>query len=169
MKTHESMNLCRQQRQAKTGWMQALRDRLFLRLEDHVMNCPRCQGRLVKVQRVETAIRTLLTQPLAPNLLQKANQRALNMLRRDVRETEPAEKLRKAEVRTDWTMRHRKLLDSVFNTAACLAVLVMLKTGIFSSMKDFKSDSQSIVQNYYAKHLDTDTMQELFRPPPDQT
>lgn len=145
--------------------MRRLRDRMLLRLEDHAATCPRCQRRLLKVQRAETALTLLLTQPLSPGLLQKANRRALNVLKHDLRESAPAERLRTVEVRPDWTSRHRRALDFAFNAAACLAVMVLLRTSVFSSMKEIEDDGRCVVQNYYSKHLDADLVDEIFRSP----
>jgi len=161
----EKKYLCREQRRLGTGWMRTLRDRIILRLEDHIASCPRCQRRLMKVRRVETALTLLLTQPLSPGLLQKANTRAISVLRRDLRRSPSAENLRTVEVRPDWTTRHRRVLDAAFGAAACLAVLVLLRIGIFSSMKEIEDDGRTAVQNYYAKHLDDEVMREIFQPP----
>lgn len=165
MNSVKKISLCRQQRQLKMGWVRQMRESLLYRLEDHIATCPKCQKRLVKVQRAETALKLLMTQPLAPDLLQKANASALQVLKKDLRDTAPAEALRNVQVRPDWTNRHRRVLETAFSAAACLAVLVLLRTGVFSSMNEIEDDGRAIVQNYYAKHLDSDLMEEIFRSP----
>ena len=169
MEANKTLNLCRKRRQLVTGWLETFKERLRLGLEDHIASCPRCQGRLVRVQRTENALKLLVTQPLTPGLLQKANQSALKVLRKDLREASCAETLRSACVRPDWTSRHHRVLETLFSAAACLAVLVLLKTGIFTRMRTIEHDGRCIMRNYYAQNLDAPLVEELFGDPPHST
>lgn len=168
MTSKQNNRLCRQRREAMGGLFASIKDKLSLRLRDHIASCPRCQKRLLKMGRVELALQLILSQPHSLTLLQEANLRALKMLRRQERFSPKADALRQATPQPDWTVRHTKRLEKLLGVAACLAVICLIKIGVFSSLKEIRDDSQTAMRNYYARNLDQETIGQLFDEPTQQ-
>jgi hypothetical protein len=66
---------------------------LPLRLQLHVARCPGCEAQVRRVNRLHASFALLRTQAAAPDLLARANGRALRMLRRAARASAAAQRL----------------------------------------------------------------------------
>lgn len=131
-------------------------------LVGHIANCPRCRQRLNRLGRVDLAFSLLRTQPHHLNLLMKANTQAIGVLKHSLRDMPKAEKLRHAVPDLNWLQRQIRHSSPVINAAACIAVIVLLKMGVFASMQDIQKQGETVVRGYYAKHLDGETVDDLF-------
>ena len=130
--------------------------------QSHVANCPRCRRQILGNSRLRLALLLIKTQPHTPNLLMEANRRAINVLKRSLRETTTAERLRHLTPRPAFFQRLAKYTQPLTHAAACLAILLLLRTGIFSSMKRFHDQGAQAVKQYYTRHLDKDILDELL-------
>ena len=130
--------------------------------QSHVANCPRCRRQILGNSRLRLALLLIKTQPHRPDLLMQANRRAINILKRSLRETPTAERLRHMTPSPAFLQRLTKYTQPLTHAAACLAILLLLRTGIFSSMKRFHDQGAQAVKQYYTRHLDQDTLDELF-------
>lgn len=137
--------------QLKAGW-----------LADHVATCPRCQKRLGNIARVNLAFSLLRSQPHSRDLFKNANTKAVNTLKHSLRNAPAADKLREFQVRPNWLTRNYRPVSSITSAAACIAILVLLKVGIFSSMDSLHEKGTESLKQYYAKQLDKDTVNDMF-------
>lgn len=162
MRKSKIINKCRQIREgmqksilvgigAERGW-----------LAGHIANCPKCQSRLAGVGRVELALSLIKVQPHKSDLLMKANAQALKMLKHSLRDCRKADKLRETGTRPNWILRNHGLVSSITSMAACFAILLLLKCGIFTSMETSQKQGKETVEQFYAKHLDQDIMDDIF-------
>jgi anti-sigma factor RsiW len=139
---------------------EAVRSRLFEEtdwISRHIAHCPRCCRRLAGFSRVQLAFMLLKSQPHGLGLLREANHRALGMLKHSLREAPKADTLRQAQPEPKWHQRCVRYTRSIGNAAACLAILMLMKAGIFSSMEKFQDEGQKAVQQYYRHHLGKDS------------
>lgn len=162
MKKTKTINKCKSIR-AKIS--NAIQSRLILNdgwMAKHVAACPRCQKRLGNVARVETAFTILRSQVHTIDLFKNANTQAVNTLKHSLRNAPAADKLREFQAKPIWILRHSRYITSIANTAACIAILVLLKVGIFSSIDTFQEKGKQSIKQYYAKQLDEDTINDIF-------
>jgi hypothetical protein len=131
-------------------------------LLSHIADCPKCQKRLARLARVDIALSLLKVQPHSLNLLMNANTKAINVLKHSLRNAPKAEKLRNIRPEPSWLLRTGKPVSPILKTAACITVIILLKTGMFESMAKLQSEGKSFVEEYYAKHLGDDYADELF-------
>lgn len=131
-------------------------------LISHIADCPRCQKRLARLARVDIALSLLKAQPHSLNLLMNANTKAIDVLKHSLRNAPKAARLRKSRPEPNWFQRTSKPVSSILNAAACIMVIVLLKTGMFESMANLQSQGKDFVEEYYAKHLGDDYADELF-------
>jgi hypothetical protein len=131
-------------------------------VQNHIVNCPKCQKRFSSVGRVYLAMSLLKTRPHQLDLLKQANIQTIDTLAHSVRQLHKAEKLKTALPEPKFIERLSPLKGSLANTAACVAILFFAKTGIFSSMEKFQADSQKAIEHYYEKNLGQDLSDEIF-------
>ena len=55
-----------------------------------------------------------------------------------------------------------KYKSSLINAAACIAILFLMKTGIFSSMKGLQSGGEKAIGQYYASQIGQELAEEIF-------
>jgi hypothetical protein len=162
MKTNNDKNRCRSVRKERCGVIHSIKMRLFRHLDDHVSECPKCQKRLVMVNRVEVALMLVKSEPYEMGLLARANSKALDVLTHSLRFTPKSTHLRQVKSDPNYIEKAYPLLERVLNVAACLFVIIMIKTGVSNSLLDYKDQGESVIHNYYARNLDTQMFDEIF-------
>ena len=163
MKTKQS-NPCRTVREKWSNLAGSTLNRAFGSfLRKHIEHCPRCNRRLLNLHRVEWAILLTRSQPHSLDLLSRANTAALNMLKHSLRFAPKAERLREAKPEPGWIIRHNPALEKVFNAAACLLLLTLIKCGTTSFLNDVRQDGTKVMYNYYAKNLGQDMANDLMK------
>jgi hypothetical protein len=165
MKIYNQTGLLRQRKDPASARL-SFKQRIERRIFNHVECCPRCQKRLALTNRVEIAISLLRTQPQQMDLLARANNSALSMLKHSLRFSSASHKLRAARTNPPSVYRWKPVMEQVLNVAACLFVLVMIRSSVFNSLKDFRSQGRAVLHNYYADNLDSQLCQQIF---PDDT
>lgn len=168
MKTNNPNNQCCRKQEAKMGLWHRLQSRLMQQLSDHVALCPRCQQRLAALQRVELALTLVNTQPLNAGLLARANNKTLDMLKHSLRFAPKSAALRTAQSDIGHVEKMRPGLERALNVAACVFVMLMIKTGVSSSLLDYKEQGEAVIHNYYARNLDSQLFNEIFPTNPSQ-
>ena len=103
-------------------------------LQKHLDVCPACRERMSRYNRFSLAMKLLKAQPHSPQLLKNANTRAINMLKHSARELPLAEKLRQKMPKPAFISGLGKYSHAVTHVAACIAVVFLLKTGVFQTM-----------------------------------
>jgi len=129
---------------------------------EHVAECPRCQRRLTGFRKVELAFSFLKTQPHKFDLLARANGRAVAVLKHSLRAEPQARKLETPSSRPGLFEMFCGCGRSAGNIAACAAVLLLMKTGVLSSMDRFHSTGQKGIKRYYAWRVGEDMASDVF-------
>ncbi len=169
MKTKTDISYCRKSQQTPTGWFGVFRLRLADRVNDHIAHCPQCRRRLAGQNRVEIALMLMKSQPQSGHLLAKANAKTLGVLKHSLREAPKSETLRQSRPDTTRFEKLRPGLERVANTAACLFVILMIKTGLTNSLADYHDQGETAIHNYYARNLGQSMADELMPPKPPLT
>jgi hypothetical protein len=131
-------------------------------IQNHIVNCPRCHRRLVSVGKVNLALSVMKSQPHKLDLLMRANNQAINVLKHSLRREPKARKLRVMRPEPKLFERWSKYTHSTANVAACIAILLLMKIGIFSSMDEFQNQGQKVIKHYYASQVGEDLADEVF-------
>ncbi|MBN2136815.1 MAG: hypothetical protein JW720_03330 [Sedimentisphaerales bacterium] len=131
-------------------------------VHEHVAVCPKCSRRLAAIGRVNLAISAVKTQPHSTELLMHANTQAISVLKHSLRDAPGAQKLKKTLPRPGLMTMCRRYTHATTNLAACIAILVLMKVGIFSSIGDVQAGGQEAVEQYYAIHAGQDLADDIF-------
>jgi anti-sigma factor RsiW len=131
-------------------------------VQNHIASCPRCRRRLASVGKVNLALSIIKSQPHNLDLLMRANAQAIGVLKHSLRKAPKAQKLKAMVPEPKLFERCGKYKHSLANAAACIAILLLMKVGVFSSMDKFQSEGQKVVKQYYASHVGDDLTNEIF-------
>jgi anti-sigma factor RsiW len=132
-------------------------------VQRHVAQCPRCQRRLAALGKVDLALSTIRSQPHRLDLLRRANSAAVRMLNHDLREHARSRRLEQAQPEPglmEYCARHQNVITGL---AACLAIVILTKAGIFSSFNKVNTHGQSALKQYYADRAGEDLANEVFK------
>lgn len=160
-------------KQNTTRQCKGLRDWLFSALtgrinldadwiQKHIATCPRCQKRLTSVSRVNLALTLLKASPHKLDLLMRANQKTVAVLNHGLRDAPKAQELKTALPKPTMFERMRKYQSLVANVAACIAILLMMKTGIFSTARKAHDHGTNALKHYYSSQVGEDLADEIF-------
>lgn len=148
------------------GWLYSVVSRQFDPgaewLQNHIANCPRCRRRFAAYCKVNLALSLLKSQPHRFDLLMCANLQAINVLKHSLREAPKARELKAATPEPKLVERCGKYGYSTANLAACVAVLFLMKIGVFSSMDKFQTQGQRVMKQYYSSQVGDDLANEVF-------
>jgi hypothetical protein len=131
-------------------------------IQRHIIHCPRCQRRLASIGKVELALSMAKSQSHQHDLLMRANTQAIGVLKHSLRKMPKAEKLRTVTPEPKLSERCSKYSRPVTNVAACIAILFLMKVGIFSSANAFQSHGQKALRQYYASHVGEELTNDIF-------
>jgi len=162
MKSIATNNRCRQIR----AWLGAAISRRFGPeadwLQNHLSGCPRCQRRFAAYGKVNLALSLMKSQPHRLDLLMRANQQAVGVLKHSLRQAPKAQKLAATMPEPKLLERWCKYGHSTANLAACLAILFLMKVGVFSSMNEFQTQGHRVVRQYYTNQVGEELADEIF-------
>ena len=122
--------------------------------QGHIAQCPRCRRLVLGHSRLRLALLLLKTQPHRSELFMLANRQAIGVLNRSLRELPKAEKLRHILPQPSLANRFSKYTQALGHAAACLLVLLLLRTGVFSSLKKVDKQSQEFAKAYYDRLIE---------------
>lgn len=131
-------------------------------MQTHISSCPRCRRRLVSAGRVNLALSLMKTRPHRLDLLMRANEQAVAVLRHGLQAEPRAAKLKTSLPEPKLVERCGRYGPSVGHWAACVTVLMMMKIGVFSSVDAFQTESQEVMKKYYARQVGQDLAEEIF-------
>jgi hypothetical protein len=111
---------------------------------------------------VDLAIAAMLSQPHRLDLLRRANSSALRMLKRDLREEAQAQSLDRdgAEPALAEADTH---LNTLLRIAACLAIILLVRVGVFTTLNKARTQGRAAMKQYYAHHAGQDMADEIWR------
>lgn len=138
-------------------------------LKSHIAHCPRCQQRVASRGRVNLALSFIKSQPINLHLLKRANTQAIGVLKHSLREAPKSEQLRQIQPEPKLLERWSKYVQPFGNMAACVTILLLMKTGIFSSIDNVQTKGQKVIRQYYASRVGEDLTNELFPTNPKQS
>jgi hypothetical protein len=108
------------------------------------------------------ALRVLKTQPHRLDLLRRANAEAVKMLKRDLRDAPQAHALADSEPEPSLLERSGRYRHWAANVAACLAIALLIKSGLFASLDGATARGEKLVQQYYTSQVGEDLAREIF-------
>ena len=101
-------------------------------LQNHISKCMRCLRRFVSRGKVNLALSFMKTQPHRLDLLMRANAQAIGVLKHSLRQAPRARQLRIILPEPKLLERCGKYGYSAANLAACIAIVLFMKIGVFS-------------------------------------
>jgi hypothetical protein len=131
-------------------------------LNEHIVNCPRCQRRLISCGKVNLAISFIKSEPHEVDLLKRANAQTIGVLKHSLRNEPKAQQLKRKLPEPKLLEKFSKYGNSFANIAACFLILLLMKIGVFSSMDSFNNQGQKVIKQYYAKQVGEDLADEVF-------
>ena len=132
-------------------------------VQAHIVDCPRCRQRLSGFNRLALGFSLMKSQTHRRDLLQRANQQAIDVLQHSLRRRPQADALRQKMPRPSFWKRFSKYSRSISHAAACLTLLLLMKIGVFSEMEKFQNSGQQAIEKYYAFHLGQELTDDIFK------
>ncbi len=132
-------------------------------VQRHVATCPRCQRRLAAFGKVDVALSLIKSQPHRLDLLMRANTAAIHMLSRQLREAPEAGELKEARPESSLVERYARYQGTVTSVAACLAILLLTKAGIFTTLDKARTRGEAAMKQYYVNRAGEDLTGEIFK------
>ncbi len=148
----------------RTGWLFS-RTGIALEspwIQQHISTCPRCQRRFSARGKVTMGLNLIKSQSHSLGLLKRANASAVDVLKHDLRESETAKSLKIALPTPAFGQRMRAMSHSLYQTAACIAILILSKINVFSSIDHLQKQGQTTVRHFYDSQLGPDLSDDLF-------
>jgi len=102
------------------------------------------------------------THPHRLDLLMRANALAIGVLKHSLRQAPRARQLRIILPEPKLLEKCGKYGYSAANLAACIAILLLMKIGVSSSMDKFHTEAQKVNKQYYARQVGQDLADEIF-------
>ena len=166
MKTMKKINKYNRCRQIRLRIYEAISSYFGLDagwVQKHIASCQRCQRRLAAVGKVNLALLAMKCQPHRLDLLMRANMQAIGVLRHSLRREQKAQRLAAVLPEPKLLERWSKHTGAAVNMAACVAILVLTKVGVFSSMERFQTEGRKVVRQYYTSQVGKDLTNEIFQ------
>ena len=131
-------------------------------VQAHVARCSRCQRRFSAYGRVQLGLSLIRSEVHSLDLLRKANVATLGVLKHSLRDAPQAEHLKSALPRPRLMERLSLLSQPILQTAACAAILLLSKVGLYSSIENAQKQGQRAVRQYYDDRLGGDMAKDVF-------
>ena len=148
------------------GWLSEAISRKFdpnaQWLQKHITNCPQCQRRFVSYGKVNLAITAIKSQPQKLDLLMCANVQTIGVLKHSLRRAKKAGELKTIRPEPKFLEKYGRYISSALNVAACMAIVLLMKIGVFSSMNMFQTQGQKVIKKYYINRIGDDLADEIF-------
>jgi len=139
-------------------WLGAESDWLWA----HAATCPRCQRRLQRAGRVELALSLLRAEPHAVDLAARANVQAIGTLQRSLRNTPQSRALQRVRPVTFLSWPGWARLQPLAGAVACLLMILLIRGGLFHSVRTAQRCGRDAMHAYYAQRLGQDLADEIF-------
>lgn len=136
---------------AQAGWLQS-----------HIAGCPRCRRRLVALGKVNLALSLMKARPHSLDLLMRANEQAIGVLKHSLRAEPKAAKLKTSLPEPKLVERCGRYGQSLGHLAACATILLLMKIGVFSSVDALQTEGQDVMKRYYARQVGPDLAEDVF-------
>jgi len=124
------------------------------RLAAHLSRCEPCWQWASRMARVQNALTMLATESAPVGLLGRANNKALRMLARQLREGKKAERLRTAKPDAPLWTRLEGPLTRQASAAAAAMIILALRAGINEGIDQVHDWAQPLAQTHFERHID---------------
>lgn len=161
--TNEKRGKCRQIREWLHGTIKSRISFEASWVQNHIAYCPKCQRRFASVSRVNLALSLVKSQPHSLDLLMRANAQAISVLKHGLREAPKAQKLKVMQPEPKLWEICSVHKHSAANVAACIAIIFLMKSGIFSFMDTFEAEGQKVIRQYYVNQVGEDLASDIFK------
>ena len=131
-------------------------------IQRHISACPRCQQRFSALGRVNLGLNLIKSQSHSLDLLRRANTGAVNVLQHDLRENNQAKRLKTALPSPTLRDRVHCASHGLYQTAACITILILSKISVFSSIDRMQKHGQTTVRHFYDSQLGSNLSDDLF-------
>lgn len=131
-------------------------------IQRHISVCPRCQKRFSGLGNVLLGLNLMKSQAHSLDLLKRANHSAVNVLKHDLRDSRKAIQLKTSLPTLTLAQRLRWASHGLCQMAACIAILVLSKIGVFSSIDRVQKQGQTTVKHFFDCKLGSDLSDDLF-------
>lgn len=132
-------------------------------VQRHAAHCPHCRRRLAGLTKVDLAFSIIKSQPHRLDLMMRANTAAIRMLNHQLRQTEAADRLQESQPEPPLVEPYSGHQHAILNVAACLAILLLTKAGVFASLAKARTQGEATMKQYYAHRAGEDLAGELFK------
>jgi len=124
------------------------------RLAARLSRCESCWQWASRVARVQNALALLATEAAPVGLLGRANDKALRMLVRQLREGTKAEQLRTAKPNSSLWTRLEGPVSRQASAAAAAMIILALRAGINEGIDQVHDWAEPLAQAHYERHID---------------
>lgn len=124
------------------------------RLATRLSKCDACWQWASRMVRVQNALALLATEAAPVGLLGRANNKALRMLVRQLREGAKAERLRTAKPNSSLWTRLEGPLTRQASAAAAAMIVLALRAGINEGIDQVHDWAEPLAQTHYERHID---------------
>lgn len=124
-------------------------------LATHMHDCAGCADHIRRMNEVFAALRLLTTQSAPPDLLARANGRALRMLRRAARASAAAQNLLRTRIRLSTWQRVQIHAARVSLSAAAALCMFLLRAGVLSGFEQTREVGEALSQLHRERHIDS--------------
>ena len=131
-------------------------------LHNHISKCLRCLRRFVSRGKVDLALSFMKTQPHRLDLLMRANVQAIGVLKHCLRQAPRARQLRTVLPEPKLLERCGQHGYAAANLAVCIAILLLMKISVFSSIDKFHTEAQKVIKQYYVMQVGQDLADGIF-------
>lgn len=123
-------------------------------LRRHIERCTRCGGRVRRLAEAFSAIELLSSQGVPVDLVGLANERALRMLVRSLREGTQADQARSARAMPSRWVRVEGHLARVSSAAAAAAIVLAVQAGVNAGVRQTRDLATPLADAHYQRHID---------------
>jgi hypothetical protein len=112
------------------------------------------------------------TQPYGLDLLMRANKQTVSVLKHSLQQEPKAQELKAGLPRLKPVEKYGKFGKfgfSIGSLAACIAILILMKIGVFSSADTIHNKGRKVIKQYYVRNVGQDLADEVFEIEPEPT
>ncbi len=122
-------------------------------LARHVHECPTCHKWAQRVARLHGAMTMLTTQTIPIGMTGRANEKALRMIARRLRETPKAVKLRQAKPSPKLWTKIEAPASRAASAAAAAMILLSLRTGVAEGVERTRQFAEPLADTHFERHI----------------
>ncbi len=123
-------------------------------LANHIGACPACAALVRRVNTVHASMALLCTESVPAGLVQRANARALRMLRRAARASEAAQRALQTRPRPPLWQRVQYQGTRIVMSAAAALLIFVTRAGVTIGMERTRAAGEVLAEDHWNRHID---------------